>query len=208
MPGFMPAARIFPIAPSAPPGNLFVFHSRNDFGPPAAAAVAGVELEVLVAEVGQLLFGEHVHQRVHDRLADVVAVGPPGAIAGDRVLPHPVGPGLEERPDPCASGRTAGGTPAQCAARGSPRSNVRFLSPPAAFGGIRVAPSAGPIKHPVPAAIVDRVVAQIAAQPHAVADQREALLRRALGLGGKRLLAAGHRAAQDQLHALSSVWPA
>ena len=37
---------------------------------------------------------------------------------------------------------------------------VRRLS-----AGSRVAPSAGPIEHPVPAAVIDRVVAQIAAQP-------------------------------------------
>ena len=57
-------------------------------------------------------------------------------------------------------------------------------------------------EHPVPAAVIDRVVAQVAAQADAVADQREALLRLAGGFGGKGLVAAGDGAAQDQLHAL------
>ncbi|MCK4292612.1 MAG: hypothetical protein KAY65_05405 [Planctomycetes bacterium] len=56
------------------------------------------------------------------------------------------------------------------------------------------------LQDPVPPAIIDCVVAKVAAQSHTVADIRKAFLGFTLSLGRKSLFAGDDRAAQDQLN--------
>ena len=55
-------------------------------------------------------------------------------------------------------------------------------------------------KDPIPAAIVDCVIAVVAAQAHAGAHQRESVLRCRIGFGRERLFAAANRAAEHEFH--------
>jgi hypothetical protein len=151
--GVLPAARKFVVPVQPVLGTTAV-----------ALLVRVIELHVVIAEIGQVLFDEQRQHRVECFLGEAVTIRPPGAVARKRAFPDLVGPGFEvlvpvvSLVEPRAEDDLEACSPLHLDA------NVR-LSSSSISGVIRVLPSAGTDQHPIPTAIVDGVVPQVSAQP-------------------------------------------